>query len=170
MVVSGIPTRSMTVPSKPMDLIYVVGEDFIHLFWGPPQDDGGSSITEYRIYKGVTSDSVSIFRTVGPETTDLNDTSVEAGTTYYYYVTCTNEKGESDNSSLITVTILDEGSDPSNVIFIVFLMIAIILVIGVILTTFFLVKKSRMEIQGESGSESKENPLEKDQIEKHLLE
>ena len=166
-IVNGVPTRALTVPSAPDNLTFVVGEDFVHLYWGPPEDDGGSSITEYRIYRGVTSDSVSIFRTVGPETTDLNDTSVEPGTTYYYYLTCTNEKGESDNSSLIIVTTLDEGSNPSNGhtgIILAIIIGVIVLILAVLGGFFFIVKRKRGPDEEQIISPADQQPLIDDGI------
>ena len=78
-----------TVPSAPLNLTVEAGVDYIDLTWEVPSSDGGSPITNYRIYKGTSSGSEVFYVEIGNLTT-CKDTSVTPGTTYYYRVSAVN--------------------------------------------------------------------------------
>jgi hypothetical protein len=92
-------------PTEPQNLLASAGESFVELNWDLPADDGRSSITEYKIYRGTTSGSYAfVFVTTQLE---FNDTTVHRNTTYYYVVTAVNNVGESGYSSEVDATIPD---------------------------------------------------------------
>ena len=93
-----------THPSAPQNLQATAGLLYVNLSWSPPANDGGSVITEYKIYRGTFSGGESYLATVDGSITWYNDTSVSKGQTYYYYVTAVNDAGESDNSTEINAT------------------------------------------------------------------
>ena len=84
-------------PSAPANLKAHIGNKFVNLSWNPPADDGGLPIQEYRIYKNST---------VIGTTTRLwyNDTNVNNGVKYSYYVTAVNDVGEGKPSNEINAT------------------------------------------------------------------
>ncbi|MFV2014822.1 MAG: fibronectin type III domain-containing protein, partial [Candidatus Heimdallarchaeota archaeon] len=85
--------QPLSEPTKPQDLLASTEESFVKLTWNSPINDGGSAITEYRIYRGTISGNyVLIFVTTLKE---FIDTFVEGGTTYYYVITAVNSVGES---------------------------------------------------------------------------
>ncbi|MFX0084361.1 MAG: fibronectin type III domain-containing protein [Candidatus Hodarchaeota archaeon] len=104
--VSTIPLGSqetpLTVPSAPLFLSQTVGDNFVHLSWNPPSNDGGSAITRYNIYRGTTSEEY-IFVGI-TTTTNFNDTLLIGGITYFYVVTAINVKGESVFSNEVEAT------------------------------------------------------------------
>ncbi len=112
-----------TVPSPPRVLSASTGESFIILNWNIPSDDGGSAITYYKIYRGITSGN---YRYLGISiSTTFNDTLLLGGTTYYYVVTAINGIGESKFSSEINATptgisVPKSGSLPSLPLLLVF--------------------------------------------------
>jgi fibronectin type 3 domain-containing protein len=78
-------------PSAPLNFMASAGEEFIHLSWDAPIDDGGSPIVRFNLYRGESpSDYNTVFFVIG---TEFNDTSVIGGTTYYYVVGAVNEDG-----------------------------------------------------------------------------
>lgn len=50
-----IGTTETTAPSAPQNLQASADDGQVTLSWSPPADDGGSPITKYKIYRGVTS-------------------------------------------------------------------------------------------------------------------
>jgi hypothetical protein len=70
----------------------------IDLAWLPP---GTGPVSGYRIYRGATSLSMSLFATVG-DVTSFNDASAGRAA-YYYRVTAFNVVGEGPASSLVAM-------------------------------------------------------------------
>lgn len=90
-------------PSEPLGLTSHMGRYFSEISWSPPEDDGGSPITYYWIYRnGSYLDNVS------GEVLIYNDTVVSKGSSYSYFITAFNKIGESEWSSSINVQIPDE--------------------------------------------------------------
>ena len=110
---SGTTTLNQTVPSPPQQLAgdYDSTGAMVHLVWYAPQYDGNLTLSEYHIYRGTTRGHESYYATVpaGGDTIYYNDTNVQAGQTYYYYVTALNSKGESDPSNEIYVYVSGSG-------------------------------------------------------------
>ncbi len=76
-------------PTRPEAIFCTAGAGYLNVSWTPPASNGSAPITEYRIYKnGVYLTSVPANQTW------YKDTDVEAGVTYYYYVTAVNRYGE----------------------------------------------------------------------------
>ncbi|MBP7087373.1 MAG: fibronectin type III domain-containing protein, partial [Methanomassiliicoccales archaeon] len=69
------------------------GQGRITLGWSVP-DEGGSSITEYRIYRRGETGDRQLIATVPAGTDTFVDGSVEAGVEYDYWVTAVNAAGE----------------------------------------------------------------------------
>jgi hypothetical protein len=64
-----------------------------HLTWSE-SDDGGSPITNYKIYRGTTSGGETLLKNVGTAT-QYDDATAAPNTTYYYKITATNSLGTS---------------------------------------------------------------------------
>src|SRR5262249_9179868 len=62
----------------------------------PP--NGGSAITNYKVYRSTLSGGETLLTTLG-NVTSWNDTGVSNGTTYYYQVTAVNAVGEGSRSA-----------------------------------------------------------------------
>ncbi|HUV24605.1 MAG TPA: C1 family peptidase, partial [Methanomassiliicoccales archaeon] len=70
-----------TVPGSPRNLQALAGDSRVTLSWSAPLDDGGSSVTQYRIYRGTSSYSLSLITSV--TSLSYTDSSVTNGNTYY---------------------------------------------------------------------------------------
>ncbi len=90
---------TITVPLPPQNLQAKAGDGYVNLTWSAPADNGGSAITEYRIYHNGT-----LIATVPASQLWYNDTDVTPGQTYTYYVTAVNSVGESDKSNDVQTT------------------------------------------------------------------
>ncbi|MCK4266089.1 MAG: Ig-like domain-containing protein, partial [Thermoplasmata archaeon] len=92
-LVSGVNIVLETAASAPQDLHATAGAGPITLTWNTPTSDGGSPITNYKIYRGITSGG-EIYLTTIDNITTYTDTNVTNDQTYYYQVSAVNEIGE----------------------------------------------------------------------------
>ncbi|MCK5290429.1 MAG: fibronectin type III domain-containing protein [Thermoplasmata archaeon] len=83
----------MTISTEPRNLVTVAGNSIVQLSWDTPLYDGGSSITNYTVYRGTTSGGEVLLEQLG-DVLSYDDTAVLNGITYYYQVTATNAAGE----------------------------------------------------------------------------
>jgi hypothetical protein len=112
--ITGEPT--IEVPGSPA-LTATPGVGKVTLNWTPPADDGGSFITQYRIYRGtdalgaltiLTSINVTQFMYV------YVDTDVVYGSTYYYRISAVNDAGEGPRSDAESGSPLAPADDRDN--------------------------------------------------------
>ncbi|MFN2614053.1 MAG: fibronectin type III domain-containing protein [Actinomycetota bacterium] len=89
-----------TAPSAPT-LSGTAGNASASLSWTTPSD-GGHAITNYKVYRGTSSNAESLLTTLGT-VNSYTDTSVTNGTTYYYEVTAVNDVGESARSNEVAL-------------------------------------------------------------------
>jgi Fibronectin type III domain len=92
------------------------GDSVVHLSWTTP-NDGGSTITNYKIYRGTTSGGEALLATLGA-VTSYDDTSATNGTTYYYEVSAVNNVGEGPVSNEASATPQAAGAPqaPTNLV------------------------------------------------------
>ena len=94
-----------TVPSQPRNLrVTDVGDGYVYLAWDSPSSDGGSPVTNYKIYRGTYSGGKSYLATVGNQLS-YNDNAVTNGQIYYYKVSAVNSVGEGVKSDEVSVTV-----------------------------------------------------------------
>ena len=87
-----------TVPTAPTITSATPGNAQVTLTWTAPASNGGTSITNYRIYRGTTPGSETLLTTLGNVLTYTN-TGLINGQTYYYKVSAVNSAGEGPQSS-----------------------------------------------------------------------
>jgi len=94
----------LTRPSAPRTLVAAAGDSRVDLSWLPPGSSGGVPITNYRIYRGTVSGTLTLLAEIGNVLT-YADSAVANGLTYYYAVTAVTAAGEgpSSNERLATV-------------------------------------------------------------------
>lgn len=110
--VSAVPA---TNPGPPTGLNAARGDSEVVLNWVPPADDGGSSVTNYAIFRGIASGSESLLVTVG-STPDHTDTGLTNGVTYFYLVAAVNGVGQGLNSTEVNATPATFPSAPLNLL------------------------------------------------------
>jgi fibronectin type 3 domain-containing protein len=113
------------------------GDEKVKLSWGKLEGVEG-----YNLYKSESADSdFSLVSLVSIKTTTFEDTQVENGKTYYYYVKSVDENGaESVASEMREVTPEEEGSGQLNNIFALILVIMVILIIVIVIYVMRLMK------------------------------
>ncbi len=111
---SSLPAIPLGVPNAPGNLHVTIGVGYINLTWSPPSNNGGTPILNYTIMRGpAPSPAIPWIINASTGVTWYNDTSVVAGTAYNYYVTASNQKGESDVST-VAATAAAAPSSTSN--------------------------------------------------------
>ena len=113
--VSATPQSGVTIPSRPGNLLSWPGDGIVELTWESPEDNGGVPLINYRIYRGLTEGSESFLDDTESTETRFNDTSVENGASYHYFVTALNSLGESAGSIGTTAHPLGVPGFPENV-------------------------------------------------------
>jgi hypothetical protein len=89
--------NAATVPNPPTGLTARNTGLQVTLSW-TPGSDGGSAITNYKIYRNTSSPATTLLATIG-NLAGYNDQTILANTTYYYRVTATNSVGEGTYSN-----------------------------------------------------------------------
>jgi type II secretory pathway pseudopilin PulG/sugar lactone lactonase YvrE len=99
-----VTTITILVPGVPNLTSVVSGNGQATLNWTAPSSDGGSSITNYEIYRSTSSGSETFLAEVGNVLTYTN-TSLTNGTTYYYKVAAKNSVGIGSQSNEMSVVL-----------------------------------------------------------------
>lgn len=87
-----------TVPAAVDDLSATGGLNKIDLAWTAP-DDGGAPITDYDIYRSLTTGTEIYIDSVGSDATAFEDSTVDDGVAYFYKIIAVNSIGDSDLSN-----------------------------------------------------------------------
>ncbi len=101
-------TTPVTLPSAPRNLVATPGNAEVTLTWTPPTSDGGSSITDYIVYRGDSEGSLTMLTAVGIALT-YTDSALTNGVTYHYAVGAVNAPGEGPRSNVVAVTLTAPG-------------------------------------------------------------
>ncbi|UCE72890.1 MAG: fibronectin type III domain-containing protein [Methanomassiliicoccales archaeon] len=91
------------LPDEPTDLKATAGDSYIDLTWKVPFSDGGSQVTNYKIYRSTTSDQETFLAEIG-NVLSYHDTDVTNNITYFYKVTAITSIGESPFSFEVNAT------------------------------------------------------------------
>jgi parallel beta-helix repeat protein len=147
---NGIGATPMTVPSPPTNMQLSAGDGYVNLTWIPPNNDGGSPIQSYRLYRSDSPGSESLLVEIG-YSLYYNDTSVINNRTYVYRISVKNAVGESEKSNEVNGTpkILsvpepkDEKEPDSEIPIWLWILHAVIITLIVILFVLLLMKKKK---------------------------
>jgi len=95
-----------TVPQTPTNLsATAVSSSQINLSWNTPSNDGGSTITGYKIERSTDGSNWSTIVTdTGTSRTTNSNTGLSANTTYFYHVSAINSVGTGNSSNTASAT------------------------------------------------------------------
>ena len=109
--VSATPTSSVSVPGAPTGLKAIPGSVQVQLSWNAPVDDGGASITGYRLYWSQSQNGP--FTVINVAVTSYLHAGLMSGSTYFYRVSAINQEGEGAISGTISSTTVIASSLPT---------------------------------------------------------
>ena len=99
-------------PGPPANLQAAAGDARVDLTWYQPASDGRSPVTNYRIYRGTTSGSLTFLSMIGT-VLSYTDTGRTNGIRYYYTVSAMNAAGEGAQTGEVWATPTGTGTVPS---------------------------------------------------------
>ncbi|MDG6224149.1 MAG: fibronectin type III domain-containing protein [Candidatus Thermoplasmatota archaeon] len=99
-------------PFAPRNLSALSSSRTVKLVWDPPESDGGSRITGFRIFGGPAAGGPVLMGSVGRGVFEFTNGSLTNGVTYSFFVTCFNAVGESPPSEIVTAKPLSVPSAP----------------------------------------------------------
>ncbi|MFW3146621.1 MAG: fibronectin type III domain-containing protein [Thermoplasmatota archaeon] len=108
-----ISDRLLAAPDRPSQPILPNASGkfgCILLTWQPPQNNGGSGILGYNIYRGAEPDSLELLRATG-NSVEFTDTEFLYGTQYFYAVEAQNAAGPGTASDLVSVILNRTGEN-----------------------------------------------------------
>jgi fibronectin type 3 domain-containing protein/DNA-binding transcriptional ArsR family regulator len=92
------------LPSPPIAFKADVLKTLVTLTWEPPEDDGGSPVKGYKVFRWQADVDMEMIAELGMVTTHL-DIGMERGQTYHYIIVAVTDIGESDDSSQVSAVI-----------------------------------------------------------------
>ncbi len=103
-----------TVPSPPENLSAIGGYREVALAWDPPFTDGGSPVTNYRVYRGTIPGGETLLLELG-NVTGFLDVGLADGQEYFYLVSAVNIVGEGAKSNETNTNTSLPPRPPANV-------------------------------------------------------
>ncbi|MBI3045986.1 MAG: fibronectin type III domain-containing protein [Candidatus Harrisonbacteria bacterium] len=97
-----LTVNALAVPDAPVNLTAAAGNNQATLNWQAPAFSGGSPITNYKVYRGLSSGGETFYTNAGNVLTYTNS-GLTNGTTYYYKVAAENAVGVGALSNEISV-------------------------------------------------------------------
>jgi hypothetical protein len=95
----------VSVPSAPTNLTVESEDGYLELDWVAPTNDGGSNITEYRIYwSNASGGPYTLLEAVAADVTEYTHTGLTNGETFFYRVRAVNSEGNSVYSNEVAGT------------------------------------------------------------------
>jgi hypothetical protein len=93
--IMGVP---LTFPTPPVNLNITWQGDHVLVKWDPPEDDGGSDVWLYFIFRGRDPGNMTRIKEIQGSYLSYIDRDVEKDTDYYYHIVCETSRGRSKPS------------------------------------------------------------------------
>ncbi len=107
---AAVNVTPLAPPSAPQNLTAKAGNKQVMLSWQPPEDDGGTNVTNYRIYRGLAGGNLTFQVEVG-SVQNYTDAGLQNGKSYAYKITAKNAAGES--SLFVNITAKPKAPAPA---------------------------------------------------------
>ena len=141
------PPSKFEKPTAPLNLQAKGKDGYVILTWQPPEDDGGTSITNYRIYRRNGTSPDILLATID-NLTIYNDADVTNEQEYQYFVSAVNIEGEGPSSLNVTAVPTakqepDNGDQDDDSILYLYLSLILIIIWVLIIVIIFLGMRKR---------------------------
>ena len=132
----GIPKG---LPSQPLNFSIKSENKGILITWEKPDNNGGSTILNYRIYRGANFESMDLLIILEDNEMEYLDESADSGK-FFYYVTASNEIGESPPTEIMEIS---TDNSVNNLKVYIIISIILFFVLFSVLMAILLIRKSR---------------------------
>ena len=102
----------ITVPDAPTNLELSLTDEGVHVEWDPPTSDGGSAVAYYLVYRGLSSNNLTMMN--NGSSLSYDDVDPVPGSTYYYALTAVNSIGEGARSAVENITFIISPGAPQD--------------------------------------------------------
>ncbi len=102
------------LPGPPIAFGARLGDGNVELVWEPPVDLGGFNLLSYGLYRGPSSDNMTLVETLDPMTMAHNDTPPLLGGTYHYALTAISPAGEGPRSNTVSIWYIVHPGTPTD--------------------------------------------------------
>ena len=102
-------------PTIPINETFLPGNKYVNFSWDLPIDDGGAEILNFNVYRNTSGNDPELYTSVSASNLFFNDTDVENGVEYFYWISAVNREGESDLAGPFNATPRGPPSVPRNV-------------------------------------------------------
>ncbi|MGA1821967.1 MAG: fibronectin type III domain-containing protein, partial [Thermoplasmatota archaeon] len=109
-----VTASPLGVPGPPRDVELLAGEGYVNISWNEPEDDGGTWIMKYIIFRGTTADNLEMMDSIGSGKTEYTDRAVNNGVRYHYCVCAKNSVGTSPRSEVLDAMPLGKPDPPTD--------------------------------------------------------
>lgn len=131
-------------PDPPENITLDEGYDYIEISWDPPEDDGGSPITNYLIFRSDDRENYTLIAKPGPDSGSYRDSGLDPNRWYYYRIGAENEEGYRFNETVFhEYTYYDRPIDNVPVRVFTVCGLPLILFISMVVGFYFYLKKNR---------------------------
>jgi len=89
-----VSAKASWIPGKVTDVSLKVGNGTIRIYWGPVENDGGTPVTHYRVYRSLDNTTPGQGWDVPGGLMLYNDRGLKNGRTYCYWISAINLNGE----------------------------------------------------------------------------
>jgi fibronectin type 3 domain-containing protein len=104
-----------SVPGSPTVNVRSYSVDHVHITWEVPTLLGGAELLAYEVYRGSSSQDLSLVASLGSDTLNYNDTNVMIGNLYFYTVKSSNRVGASPVQETVSAWAIGVPTAPRDV-------------------------------------------------------
>jgi hypothetical protein len=132
---------SVVAPSEPTNLNGTRGDQTVRLTWIAPDSNGGANITNFYIYRGNSSNDLSLVAEVSGNIYVYDDNSVNNGNTLYYQVVAVNSEGTSIASHELSLNPYSTPSTTNNGALMLLIIAGVIGVVAIAVVVILVMRK-----------------------------
>ena len=128
------------IPGAPRGLFASVGNMQVALNWTAPSFNGGSVISEYKVYRSI-NETGNYSLVASPVGLIYTDTSLIGNHTYWYKVSAVNIIGEGVNCSAVPALVPEVPSSAGN--YLIPMLVGLVVVLGAIVIALLMTRRNR---------------------------
>ncbi len=139
---------NISLPDPPKILSVKVIDEAIMITWIPP--DNNTGILFFKIYRQKENSEFSMISIIDYDSSVFMDMNVSKGNSYTYYISCSNEAGESNPSNYVSGEVPNK-EDTNQIIIIFSILLILLFSFSLVLLFLYIRRKSNSSMQENSS-------------------